>query len=350
MSRVNVSVILPAVSDKSKFTRFCTSLFASELNIELLICEADETELIPLIEEEWCDKISFINKNNAVASEIEAFCAARGQFMMLSDVSVIFAPKAFEKMIVASRGGAAAANVAIIKGGESAKAFSENFYTDELGNKAVYFNHLLLTDKVKDNISFCESDSLSQMLFIAYYYRYDTVTPVNEVLFYTDSEPQYDYSQALPYLPQYADAFKVTANDKASTFFLRAVFSAVLPNLTVEAFEILKAVTATFADDYLTLSWLKNTFGVDSFALADESTVFADFKYNGTGVFYKEVSLPVAPDSVVKNFYFGKFGIDTLKKCIGAWGYYKFYRRKDDFIKKLGCKIFKRLLGGDFDV
>ncbi len=346
MSRVNVSVILPRVSDKSKFTRFCASLFASELSVELIVCGELPEEVLSAVSESCANKIKLIRSSDTNAL-VNAVQIAEGDFLLFSDVNVTFAPNAIEKMLVASRGNTAVANVASVNGG---KIFSESFLLDELFSKGIYFNFLLSADVVKGNsVTFCGNDALSIMLFIADYCRYDTLTAVNEVLFYTDVEPQCACAQALPYLPQYADIFKATGNVSAELFFLRAVFSALLQELNAEAFEALKAVTAAFAEDYSTLSWLKNTFEIDVAALADENTLFADFKYNGASAFYKEVKLPVTSDSVVKSFYFGKLGIDTLKKCIGAWGYYKFYRRKDDFIKKLGCKLFKKLLGGDFD-
>ncbi len=344
MSRVNVSVILPEISSQSKFTRFCTSLFASDLSIELIACGELSEAVLAGVSESYADKIKLFPS----ASLSKALEKAEGDFVMFSDVNVTFAPNAIEKMIVASRGKAAVANASLVTD-NAQKLFSENFTLDELASKSVYYNFLLSNDIIKANtLTLCGTDTLSIMLFIADYCRYDIILAVNEVLFYADSELKYYCSQSIAYLSEYANIFKLTANPTATLFFLRAVFSALLPSLNAESFDALKSVTSAFADDYLTLSWLKNTFGVDSLALANNAR-FEDFKYNGNGVFYKEVTLPVTPDSVVKNFYFGKFGIDVLKKCIGAWGYYKFYRRKDDFIKKFGCKLFKKLLGGDFD-
>ncbi len=350
MSAVNVSIILPSVSDKSKFARFCSSLFASELNIELLVCEAVDDEMISSLSEAYAEKIKIINAIDRTQAVSTALNIAQGKFLMFSDVSVTFAPSAVERLIVASRGRAAAANVGLVSGTECNKAFRDGFSFDELSSCAVYFNHLISADVIKANsIGICSGDSLSLMLFLADYYRYDSCNTVNEVLIYSDIQAKYSSNESLVYLNQYANIFKVTGNTAATLFFTRAVFSALLPELNAESFEALKSVTAEFADDYLLLSWIKSTFDIDSFALTDAAAHYEAFKYNGTNVYYKEITLPVTSDRVVKNFYFGKFGIDVLKKCIGAWGYYKFYRRKDDFIKKFGCKLFKKLLGGDFD-
>ncbi len=349
MSRVNVSVILPNVSNKSKFIRFCTSLFASELNIELIVCGELDNEILSKVSEDYADKIKIFAKNSLTALS-KAVETAQGDFLMFSDVSVTFSGNAIEKMIVSSRGRAAAANVALIKDAESQKAFCDNFSFDELSGKPIYFNHLLSADVIRANsLTLSGVDTLSIMLFIADYYRYDTCNLVNEVLMYSDGEMLYSAEEEVAFLQEYAEVFKLTGNTKATMFYLRAVFSALLSDLTAERFEALKAIASCYKEDYAILSWLKALFGVDVFTLVNEDTDYGDFKYNSTAVYYKEVTLPVTPDSVVKNFYFGKLGIGVLKKCIGAWGYYKFYRRKYDFIKKFGCKVCKKLLGGDFD-
>lgn len=166
---------------------------------------------------------------------------------------------------------------------------------------------------------------------------------------YTDGKTEYSAESALAFITEYANVFALTQNTAASIFFLRAVFTALLNKLNAERFEVLKSVTSLYSEDYAVLSWLKSTFAVDTAMLCDENSSFADFKNNGTGIFYKEVTLPITADAVVKNFYFGKFGVDVLKKCIGAWGYYKFYRMKDGAVKKYGCKLFLKLLGGELD-
>lgn len=346
----NVSVILPTVSDKSKFARFCTSLFSSTLDIELLVCCDADTEALTLISEEYAAKIKLFTIEDKLSALTKVVEAAQGKFLLFSDVSVIFADNALEKLIVTSGGGSSACNAGEVNTGRCQKAFSENFIFDDLSAKPYYFNHLLSADVIKNNsLVPCGADELSLMLFIADYYRYDTCNTVDEVLLYTDAEFEYKNTDAIAFIQEYANIFKATQNECASMFFLRAVFTALLNNLQSESFEVLKTVTSLFSDDYALLSWLKSTFGVDISILCDENTRFEDFKYNGTNVFYKEVTLPVTPESAVKNFYFGKFGIDVLKKCIGAWGYYKFYRMKDGAVKKYGCKLFSKLLGGDFN-
>lgn len=339
-----ISIILPSVPENKKIERFCTSLFSCSLDIELLICgNAD-------IPEESSDKIKLFTADDELSAFNNALASARGKFIMISDASVTFADNALEKLIVASKGNSSACNVGTVLSGNCNKAFMQNFSFDELAAKPYFFNHLLSLDVIRNNsLMSVGTDVLSLMLFIADYYRYDVCNPITEVLIYTDARTEYNPDSALTFVRNYAEVFVATNNTVASMFFLRAVVTALLDNLNADTFDVLKSVVGLYRDDYVVSAWLKATFSVDTAIICDVNSSFTDFKNNGTGVFYKEVTLPVTADSVVRNFYFGKFGIDVLKKCVGAWGYYKFYRMKDGFIKNYGCKLFMKLLGGDFN-
>ncbi len=341
-----ISVILPSVSENNKLARFCASLFSGSLDVELLICGKADARL----HETSADKIRLVTADDELTALNNALLSAQGKFILISDTSITFADNALEKLIVASKGNASACNVGVVSADSSVKAFTQNFSFDETASKPYCFNHLLSADVIRNNsITPCGTDALSLMLFIADYYRYDICNTADEVLMYTDGNAEYATDTALGVITEYANVFAATQNICASMFFLRAAFTALLNNLDVDSFEVLKAVTSLYSEDYAVLAWLKSTFSVDTAVLCDESSSFADFKNKGTGVFYKEVTLPITPDAVVKNFYFGKFGVDVLKKCIGAWGYYKFYRMKDGPVKKYGCKLFLKLLGGDLD-
>lgn len=177
---------------------------------------------------------------------------------------------------------------------------------------------------------------------------YDNCNALHEVLVYSDSKNEYTSDDSISYIEEYAKIFSLTQNDKASIFFIKAVFTALLANMNAETFEVLKSTVRAFSDSVIILAWIRASFSVDVDMLLDENSYFGDFKVNGTNVYYKEVTLPMVPDSVVRNFFSGKYGIDMLKKCIGAWLHYKFYCRKDGKIKTLGCKLSRKLLGGDF--
>lgn len=346
MSSVNVSVILPAVSSAEKFNRFCSSLFSGKLSTELLVCD-NSGKLI--VNEKYSEFVSTVSSENKTEALNAALGAVKGKFVIIADESVIFAPEALEKLIVASAGSSAVCNAGIISDGKCHKAFIENFESEDAASKPIYFNHLLSADVIRKNqLLFCGSDELSVMLFLADYYRYDDFVPVREVLMYNDEIKRVRVDEALVYLSEYAEAFRLTGNLTATMFFLSAVLSALLPMLNEQLFTVLKDVVNGFGDDRLLMSWIKSAYGIDTKLLCGDSVSFVDFSFNGSEIYYREVSLPIVPDAVVRNFYSGKYGVDMLKKCIGAWLHYKFYCRKDGKLKTLGCKLSRKLLGGDF--
>ncbi len=349
MSSIVLSVILPAVTDSEKIVRFCSSLFSGNTPAELLICGETDSSFFEKIPQEYTQRIVLVNAEDKVQSVSRAIEISRGNFLMFSDESVIFAPDAIEKMIVASGGNSAVCNAGIISNGECNKAFSESFSLEDAAGKAVYFNCLLSTDIIKNNaLSLCGTSALAIMLFIADYLRYDTCNVLHEVLVYSDSVNEYSFDDTITYVEEYSKIFSLTQNDKASLFFIKAVFSALLTDINTQTFEALKNTVRAFRNSELILAWIRASFGVDVDMLLDENSYFGDFKVNGMNVYYKEITLPMVPDSVVRNFFSGKYGVDMLKKCIGAWLHYKFYCRKDGKLKTLGCKLSRKLLGGDF--
>ena len=346
MSSIYVSVIIPAVSSSEKFNRFCSSLFSADISTEILICDNPEKLNI---NDAYSAFVSTVSSENRTEALNAALNAARGKFVIIADESVIFAPGALEKLIVASEGNSASCNVGVISDGECHKAFTENFEAEDAASKPVCYNHLLSVDVIRKNqLLFCGSDELAVMLFLADYYRYDDFVPVREVLIYSDEIKSVRIDEAIIYLPEYANALRLTGNLTATMFFLSTVLSAILPSMNEELFAVLKKVVNEFKDDKLLMSWIRSAYGIDTNMLCDENSTFAEFRFNGSEIYYKEVSLPMVPEAVVRNFYSGKYGIDMLKKCIGAWLHYKFYCRKDGFLKRFGCKLSRKLLGGDF--
>lgn len=349
MSSINVSVILPSVSDSAKLNRFCTTLFSGKLSIELIVCSEADNAVFGDISQEYVNYIRVVNSAIKVDALKNALEASQGKFIIISDENVIFAPNSIEKMIVASSGKMSVCNAAIVSGEESRKLFADKFTITEASQNPVAYNFLLSGESVRKNKIYpCGTDNLSLMLFIADCLRYEQCFVINEVLMYSDSSQEVSFSEAVGYLSEYAEIFAKTGNDVVSMFFINSIYSLLLNNLNSETYEYLKSVLIPFKDNDLIIQCIRFAFRIDTDMLCDENSDYGDFEYNGENVFYKEVTLPFLPDNAIRNFYSGKFGIDVLKKCVGAWLYYKFYRRKDDFIKKVGCKLSCRLLGGDF--
>lgn len=349
MSSVTVSVILPSVTDSSKFNRLCSTVLSGRLSVEFIVC-TDKTNLTSAdLSYEYSDFISVVCAESIDDAFRTAVVNSEGQFVVLGNENAVYAPEAFEKMIVASQGKMSACNVGLINTDGAAKLLCSDFTVGDLGCVPVYCNYLVSKDIIKKNaIVPCGADNLSVRLFISDCLRYENCACFDEVLVYLTAETSLDTKTAIAYLPEYAEIFRLTGNSVATVNFINIVLSELLPNLTKDNYTVLKTVLSSFKEDVMLLEYIRSKYGIDTKLLCDEYSSFEDFDYNGKDLFYKEVTLPLLPDSVIRNFYSGKFGIDVLKKCIGAWMYFKFYRRKDDFVKKIGCKLSRKLLGGDF--
>lgn len=73
-----------------------------------------------------------------------------------------------------------------------------------------------------------------------------------------------------------------------------------------------------------------------------EKINITDIEHN---VITREVIVPVDTDKIVDSFYYGRYGIDLLKKCIGAWLTYKSFCSKKSLLKFICSKLGKKFLG-----
>ena len=349
MSSVTVSIILPSVTDKSKFNRLCSTVLSGRLSVEFIVCTDKANLTSAELSTDYADYIRVAFAESLDDAFRIAVVNSEGQFVVFGNENAVYAPETFEKLIVASQGKMSACNVGLINADGAGKLLCSDFTVGDLGCIPVYCNYLISKDIIKKNsIVPCGADSLSVRLFISDCLRYENCVCFDEVLVYLATGTSEDSRTAIAYLPEYAEIFRLTGNNVATLNFINIVISELLPAITAETYAVLKKVICVFKEDMMLLEYIRSKYRVDTQLLCDEYSSFEDFNYDGKDIFYKEVALPLLPDSVIRNFYSGKFGIDVLKKCIGAWMYFKFYRRKDDFIKKIGCKLSRKLLGGDF--
>lgn len=346
MNAVYISVIIPEIRDENRLEKFCSSLFSSSVNTELCICGKLCDETVGKLGENYGDKIKLFPENGVNS----ALKKSLGTFVMFSDEGITFASDAFETLLVKGRGGSAVCNAAYVSDGISLKLFREGFSADELSAEPFFANYLFRKSVISDNeLTLTGSDRLSFLMFISNYIRYEKFNTVDEVLVY--SERKYDFSdnQDFSLVSDFASIMKQTGDSEASLYFLRAVFTAACEKRDREAFDAIKSAAECFSEDLFILKWAEAQFGLDIGLLLSDSSDYSDFSFSGNKLHYREICLPMNKDDVIMNFYSGKFGIDVLKKCIGAWLYYKFYRGKNGVVKKLGCRFSMMLLGGDFD-
>ena len=344
MNAVYISVILPEVRDESKLRRFCSSLFAASVNTELCICGRISEDTALSLGRDYGEKIKLFPPQT-VNRAIEK---ALGTYILFSDEAVTFADDALETLIVRGQGNACICNAAYVENGNSVKLMSAGFRLSDAACESVFTNYLFKNKIISQySLRLTGDDSLAVRIFAADYMRYERFILIDEVLMYTDSRENTAELNAET-LGEYAAVFSGTDDDTAAMFFLKAVFTSACENMSAAVFAALKAVTEKFADRPVVLAWLEAQIGVDTDVLLNGD--FSQFRCTGNELHYKEICLPMNKNDVIMNFYSGKFGIDVLKKCIGAWLYYKIYRGKNGAVKKIGCKLCRRLLGGEFDV
>ena len=125
--------------------------------------------------------------------------------------------------------------------------------------------------------------------------------------------------------------------------------STVIAKTEKEAeFDAFSAAAKPFFENEAYSAYALAAFGIDS-ALLKEGCRAGEFVSAGTNAMYKEVTLPILADDVVRDFYGGKLSFGTLRRCIAAWLYFKLYRM-GGAAKKLGCKVCSKLAGGDLNV
>lgn len=339
-----ITAILPTVNDaKQNISGFCTSLFSDDNVCELIICQETDGEVFADLPDEIKKKIKIYGKDREHTALKDALNDAQGDFILITDIYSTYAPGALALMSEGICG--CACNVGFVSGESCVNIFRENFTFNELSSESVHSNYLLRTDVIrKNNLEPRDTDIFN---FIGLYFSYDNCSLIHRTLVYTVSLPKTENSLITD--AQYAESVKNTGNYEIILFYIRSIMRVYSQYATEENFESVKVALSVFADDVAVSAWVASTFGVDMQMLSDKNSTFPDFVNNGKNIYYKEKCLPIIEDDVVMNFYAGRFGIGVLKRCIAAWVYYKLYRRKDGFIKKIGCKICKRFLGGDFD-
>lgn len=347
MNVVYISVIIPEIKEEGKLVRFCSSLFSSQVNAELLICGKISEETASALGKDYGDKIK-VFAPGAVSKAVEN---AAGAYIMFADDSIVFADEALETLIVRGKGEPCVCNAAYIDCGGSVKLMKSGFGINDAAAESISCIYFFRKSVIAQNgLYLTGCDSLAVRILAADYMRFERFTAVDEVLMYTDRKIKPEAVSDVQTVKDYAPVFSQTGDAVSTMFFLNAVFTAAADNMNSDVFEMLKAVAECFNENTAILCWIEARFGIDTAVLLDGSSDYSLFKADSRELHYKEVCLPMNKNDVIMNFYSGKFGVDVLKKCFGAWLYYKLYRGKDGIVKKLGCKLCRKLLGGDFDV
>lgn len=224
------------------------------------------------------------------------------------------------------------------------KLYRDGFSAHEAFSPAVGVNFVMRSAVISEHgIKLLSANSADFAAFAAQYAAYDSFGPIHEVLLY-GAKPIDWNAESFDII---AKSISIKGGFSALTLLLSAYCG--LDKAEKEAeFDAFSAAAKPFFENEAYSAYALAAFGIDS-ALLKEGCRAGGFVSAGTNAMYKEVTLPILADDVVRDFYGGKLSFGTLRRCIAAWLYFKLYRM-GGAAKKLGCKVCSKLAGGDLNV
>lgn len=260
--------------------------------------------------------------------------------VMFADAGTTFAP-GFAELLEDK---AVVFNAATEEKNTPRKLYRDGFPAHEAFSPAVGVNFIMRSAVINEHgIKLLSANSAGFAAFAAQYAAYDSFEPIHEVLLYGAKPIEWN-----------AESFDIIAKSvstKGRLSALTLLLSAYsgLDKAEKEAeFDAFSAAAKPFFENEAYSAYALAAFGIDS-ALLKEGCRAGEFVSAGTNAMYKEVTLPILADDVVRDFYGGKLSFGTLRRCIAAWLYFKLYRM-GGAAKKLGCKVCSKLAGGDLNV
>lgn len=260
--------------------------------------------------------------------------------VMFADAGITFAPgfvELFEDKAVVF-------NAAAEENNAPRKLYRDGFSVHEAFLPAVGVNFVMRSEVINEHkIKLLSASPAGFAAFAAQYAAYDSFEPIHEVLAYGAKPIEWN-----------AESFDIMAKSvltkgglPALTLLLSA-YSGLDKTEKEAEFDAFSAAAKPFFENEAYSAYALAAFGIDS-ALLKEGCRAGEFVSAGTNAMYKEVTLPILADDVVRDFYGGKLSFGTLRRCIAAWLYFKLYRM-GGAAKKLGCKVCSKLAGGDLNV
>lgn len=260
--------------------------------------------------------------------------------VMFADAGTTFAPgfvELFEDKAVVF-------NAAAEENNAPRKLYRDGFSVHEAFSPAVGVNFVMRSEVINEHgIKLSSASPAGFAAFAAQYAVYENFEPIHEVLLYGTKPIEWN-----------AESFDIMAKSvstKGGLSSLTLLLSAYcgLDKIGKEAeFDAFSTAAKPFFENEAYSAYALAAFGIDS-ALLKEGCRAGEFVSAGTNAMYKEVTLPILADDVVRDFYGGKLSFGTLRRCIAAWLYFKLYRM-GGAAKKLGCKVCSKLAGGDLNV
>ena len=224
------------------------------------------------------------------------------------------------------------------------KLYRDGFSVHEAFSPTVGVNFVMRSEVINEHkIKLLSASPAGFAAFASQYAAYDSFEPIHEVLLYGTKPIDWN-AESFDII---AKSVSIKGGFSALTLLLSAYSG--LDKAEKEAeFDAFSATAKPFFENEAYNAYALAAFGIDS-ALLKEGCRAGEFVSAGTNAMYKEVTLPILADDVVRDFYGGKLSFGTLRRCIAAWLYFKLYRM-GGAAKKLGCKVCSKLAGGDLNV
>ena len=297
--------------------------------VRLVICaENADIKKIPTTENSRIDfaPCSVESVNSVLASP-------DAPLVMFADAGTTFAPGFVELL----EDKAVVFNAAAEEKNTPRKLYRDGFSVHEAFSPAVGVNFVMRSEVINEHK--IKLLSASPAGFAAY----DSFEPIHEVLLYG--------AKPIDWNSESFDIIARSASTKGGLPALTLLLSAYcgLDKTGKETeFDAFSTAAKPFFENEAYSAYALAAFGIDS-ALLKEGFRAGEFVSAGTNAMYKEVTLPILADDVVRDFYGGKLSFGTMRRCIAAWLYFKLYRM-GGAAKKLGCKVCSKLAGGDLNV
>lgn len=260
--------------------------------------------------------------------------------VMFANAGITFAPGFVELL----EDKAVVFNAAAEEKNTPRKLYRDGFSVHEAFSPAVGVNFVMRSAVISEHgIKLLSANSAGFAAFAAQYAAYDSFEPIHEVLLYG--------AKPIDWNAESFDIIARSASTKGGLPALTLLLSAYsgLDKAEKEAeFDAFSTAAKPFFENEAYSAYALAAFGIDS-AMLKEGCRAGEFVSAGTNAMYKEVTLPILADDVVRDFYGGKLSFGTLRRCIAAWLYFKLYRM-GGAAKKLGCKVCSKLAGGDLNV
>lgn len=260
--------------------------------------------------------------------------------VMFADAGTTFAPgfvELFEDKAVVFNAAAEEKNT-------PRKLYRDGFSVHEAFSPAVGVNFIMRSAIISEHgIKLLSASPAGFAAFAAQYAAYDSFEPIHEVLAYGAKPIEWNAER----FDIIAKSVSIKGGLSALTLLLSAYCG--LDKAEKEAeFDVFSTAVKPFFENEAYSAYALAAFGIDS-AMLKEGCRAGEIVSAGTNAMYKEVTLPILADDVVRDFYGGKLSFGTLRRCIAAWLYFKLYRM-GGAAKKLGCKVCSKLAGGDLNV